>query len=76
MGTINYSSSADIILIEVKDYSGAKLDSFKCPVNDKKKYSQILSYLKDKYGFEPEIKPDKSVAAMNHAREERIEWWD
>jgi len=34
----------------------SKIETLHCQVSDKKKYASILKYLKDKYGFEPEIK--------------------
>lgn len=56
VGTINYGRSGDMVVIEIRDYSGAKIETFKCSMKDKRKYGDILRYLKEKYGFEPEVK--------------------
>ncbi|UCD20930.1 MAG: hypothetical protein JSW08_00060 [archaeon] len=55
MGTINYYRTGEIIEIIIRDFSGAKIETLKCTLGEKKKYAKILNYLKEKYGFEPEV---------------------
>ena len=65
---INYYRNGDKIEIVVRDGSGGKIETLECSVSNKKKYAYILSYLKEKYGFEPEIKeaPKKT----------EVDWWE
>lgn len=65
---IDYYRSGDKIEIIIKDFSGAKIETLHCQITDKKKYSEILRYLKDKYGFEPEIKGTEI--------KEEVDWWE
>lgn len=67
---ITYARNQECIEIIVRDYSGAKIESFKCFINDKKKYKRILDYLKEKYGFEPEINAKESIN-----NKEELYWW-
>ena len=64
---IEYKRGGDVVEIIIRDSSGAKIEHHTCQINDKKKYSSILRYLKDKYGFEPEIKGTEA--------KEEIDWW-
>lgn len=72
MGIINYDRTGDVIEITIRDYSGAKLETHTCNAKDKKKYSAILRYLKDKFGFEPEIDIPESV---NSDESNKLNWW-
>lgn len=74
MGVINYGRTDDLIVIEVRDYSGAKIESFVIQSRDKKKYAKTLKYLEDKYGFSPEIDVEDSP---NSEKEEDFDnnWW-
>jgi hypothetical protein len=63
--SFNYNRKGNIVEIIVRDYSGAKIEAHKCNIHDKKKYASILRYLKDKYGFEPEIDIKESVNNSN-----------
>lgn len=56
MTTLNYNRSGDYVEIIIKDFTGAKIERHNCNIKDRKKYSAILRYLRDKYGFEPEFK--------------------
>ena len=47
----NKYQEGEILEIILKDLSGAKLDSFKCNKSDSKKFYQIISILKNKYGY-------------------------
>ncbi len=53
MGNIDYYRKGEQVEIIVRDPTQKKIDTFKCNVHEKKKYNQILSMLKEKYGFEP-----------------------
>lgn len=55
MGTIDYRQAGDMIEIIVRDFSGTKIETHRCPIRDKKRYASILRYLEDKYGVKPEI---------------------
>ena len=57
---LSYFRSGDVIVITIRDYSGAKIETLRCNAKDKKKYSSIISYLKEKYGmdFVPTINRD------------------
>jgi hypothetical protein len=68
---INYFRSGDSIEIIIKDPTGAKIEKHSCNVNDKKKYKSILTYLKDKYGFEPEVSAEESI----NNKEQDFDWW-
>ena len=70
MANINYSRSGDKVEIIIRDSSEGKIETLHCQVGDKKKYASILRYLKEKYGFEPEV----SVA--NPKEENELDWWD
>lgn len=61
---IEYSRDQDMIEIIVRDYSGAKIETRTCRLGERKKYRQILEYLKDKYGFEPEVPEPLHVVAQ------------
>lgn len=56
MARIFYSRNADFIEVTVRNHTGQKLEHFKCASNNKTAYNKILFVLKDKYGFQPEIK--------------------
>ena len=71
MGTYSYRRSEDIIVIEIRDGSGAKIDRWTIPINNKKRYSEVLEYLKEKYGISPEIDLKDSI----NAKQEEIDWW-
>ncbi len=45
---IEYGNSAEIIEITIKDFTGRKLDFFRC--NNNKSYKSIIKIIK-KYGF-------------------------
>ena len=45
---INYYRSGEFIEIIVREPSGAKIETRKCNVNQKKEYKKILQYLKEK----------------------------
>lgn len=70
--SLNYMRNGDMIEIIVRDPTGAKIETIKCHQGNKRRYSEILKYLKDKYGFEPEIDIDKSI----NAKSEEIDRWD
>ena len=55
MGTINYHRTGDVVEIIIRDYSGAKIETLRCAVKQKAQYKKILDYLKEKYGFSPEV---------------------
>jgi RNA:NAD 2'-phosphotransferase (TPT1/KptA family) len=68
MVNANYFRSGEIIEITIKDSSGAKIEKHVCNANDKKRYASILRYLRDKYGFEPEI-------VTPPENPENLDWW-
>ena len=70
MGTINFTRNGEMLEINIRDYSGAKIETLRCEAKDKKRYSKILNYLKDKYGFEPYISEEESVN-----NKEDIDWF-
>lgn len=72
MGTINYSRNGDIIEITIRSPSGAKIETHTCDAKDKKRYAYILKYLKDKYGFSPEIDASESI---NERTNDSVDWW-
>jgi hypothetical protein len=47
----NKYSEGEMLEITIRDSCGTKLDSFKCSKSDTKKYYQIISILKHKYGY-------------------------
>ena len=54
---IDYFRSGDYIEIIIRDFSGKKIEEHKCNLSDTKKISNLMAYLKSKYGFSPEISP-------------------
>ena len=58
---ISYHRNADIIEIIIRDFSGAKIESWKFNCTDRIKASNVFNLLKVKYGFEPAIKPDEHI---------------
>ena len=60
--------NGSIIEFVVRDDSGAKIETQKCPIKDKKKATWIMRMLKEKYGFVPEIKNERSVSFMESER--------
>lgn len=62
---VNYSRSGEIIEIVLRDYSGNRIDNFKCNTKDLKARSKIGSILHEKYGisFEPTIDVEESINA-------------
>lgn len=75
MGIINYKRTGDIVEITVRDCTGAKMAHWVCEISNKKKYSSILKYLKDAFGFEPEIDIDESINKQEENRDDKIDWW-
>jgi hypothetical protein len=71
MGTYSFSRTGELIEITLRDYSGAKIESHTCNIKDKKKFSAILQYIKDKYGIEPEISAEDNI----NFKEESPDWW-
>jgi hypothetical protein len=61
MGIIDYNRTGELIEIVVRESSGRKLETHVCNVRDRKKYTKILEYLKEKYGFEPLIDVKDSI---------------
>lgn len=64
---IDYGREGDKIEIIIKDSAGTKIETHKCNLQDRKKYSAILRYLKAKYGFSPEF---------STPIEDKVNWWD
>ena len=58
---ISYNRDGINLKVIVTEGDGAKLEEHKCNIHEKKKYADILRYLKDKYGFVPEIDLKDSV---------------
>lgn len=58
---ISYNRQGNNIKITITENDGAKLEELKCNNHEKKKYADILRYLKDKYGFVPEIDVKDSI---------------
>lgn len=55
MGHILYSERiGDILEVTIRDYSGARIESRKCNLLDKKAIRIIVLWLKEKYGVEIE----------------------
>lgn len=54
---LEYNRGSDTIEIIYRDGSGAKIEQFKFKTSDKVKGGEVMRYLKEKYNFEPEIKP-------------------
>ena len=69
---IEYYRNGEIIEIIVRDYSNAKIETRRCNGSDKKEYTKLLKYLKDKYGFEPLIKFEDDVEGEN---KDKLDWW-
>jgi hypothetical protein len=60
MGSIDYLRNDETIEVIVYDGTGRKIESFSCQRRNRKRYKQILDFLKDKYDFIPLIE-DKII---------------
>lgn len=60
-----YSRTGEMVEIIVRDFSGAKLDSFKFKVNDNETAKKVLRVLKSKYGLDIFEKKDKDIDWLN-----------
>jgi hypothetical protein len=69
---VNYGRRGTIIEIIIRDDSGGKIEMFKS--NNQKDYSKALRNIKEKYGFnfEPVIKPEDSVNALEEKRKDIV----
>lgn len=56
---VQYGRSVDLIEITIRDSSGAKIESFKFNGANSKIYAQAIQQIKDKYGWSPEIEPER-----------------
>jgi hypothetical protein len=61
---ISYSKNAEIIEIIVRDFSGAKIESWRFNCQDKVKSENVLRLLRDKYGFSPSIQPHEHIDSV------------
>jgi hypothetical protein len=46
-----HSGGADFVEIIIRDFSGAKIETFRWNIEDKKTEKEIISTLKNKYGL-------------------------
>ena len=54
-----YSRSGEKAELVIRDYSGAKVETFKWNLNDKNNERKVFSIVRRKYGmFKPEINPE------------------
>lgn len=67
---VDYFRTGETVEIVVRDFSGAKIETYSCKIDDKKKYSAILRYLKEKYGFEPEFSGTEFSG-----QKQDLDWW-
>ena len=74
---IEYSRSGETIEITVRDYSQAKIETRRCNGNDKKEYTKLLKYFRDKYGFEPMVKFEDDFKNDDEEEEDKdkLNWW-
>ena len=61
--TFEYSRKCEKVELIIRDYSGAKIDTFKWNIGDKNIEKKIYNIVKNKYGlFKPEVQPkDKDL---------------
>lgn len=74
MGIVDYQRTGDLVEINVRDGSGRKVETLICNARDKKKYKNILEYLRDKYGFEPYVDGTQDLNSTT-PKEEQVDWW-
>ena len=65
MGNIIKGSSDDIIEITVRDYSGARQESRRCPAKDEASLDRIIKWLKEKYGTGTTTENEKSWLSLD-----------
>lgn len=58
-------SEETLIEIIVREASGAKIESYKFKIKDKKQTRTIMNLLKHKYGFDVFPKKDKDISWLN-----------
>jgi hypothetical protein len=72
---IVYEKSGDVIEIIVRDSTMRRVGTWKFNVADRELGFGILKHIRDKYGFEPEVKPNDSVGEMKK-EEKKVDWLD
>jgi len=59
--SFGYNRSGEVVEIIIRDFSGAKIETFKFHINDKATANKIMNLIYKKYGFEPTINPKEIV---------------
>lgn len=49
--SVHHSNNGEVVEIIIRDYSGAKIDSFRFNISDRGKCNMVLKTLQDKYGM-------------------------
>lgn len=74
---VDFSRTGDIIEVTIRDSSGAKIRTIRCPIQDRKRVAIMMSELRNKYGFEPEINNSNSINSKQQKEKEikdEINW--
>lgn len=64
------NKNGDVIEITIKDYTGAKIESWTMNINDKKTSRKVMGILRKQYGFKPEMPSEKSMIS----EDKDLEW--
>lgn len=64
MGSIISGNMGDILEVNIRDYSGAKIQTFRCNIGDKDEIKRIFKVLKDKYDID--VKGDGGFFSMDN----------
>ena len=59
--SFGYNRSGEVVEIIIRDFSGAKIETFKFNISDKSTANRIMNLIYRKYGFEPTISAKESV---------------
>ena len=54
MGNIIVGNEGDMIEVTLRDFSGKKIESWRCPTRDRKSITRIIKLIEDKYGIKKE----------------------
>ena len=59
--SFGYNRSGEVVEIIIRDFSGAKIETFRFHINDKVNANKVMSLIYRKYGFEPTITTKENI---------------
>ena len=74
MSLYHYTRNNDIVEIKIIDWTGKNICKFKFNSNDKIRYAEIITYLKNKYNLDGNIPDIDKDTAKEKEDAEYINW--